>query len=288
MDGHAGPVTGQAAIDWGAPWYQPWRDSGERVAGRWEAGLPLPDALNREAGSPVRFVAQQELVPGEPYERHIFRSGDCPTRDNLHDFFNGLCWLLLPEAKKQLNRLQASQIDSAGPGAARGAVRDAITVLDENGALLHAPAPVWEALLAREWRRLFVDLRPLWAQARLLVFGHALLEKLAGPRKALTAHVLRSPAPDLAGEELDRWLAGQLTAEHLAGKPFTPLPVLGVPGWWPENQNFSFYDDSFVFRPAGRRQIQNNSDAANPPLICRGPASSVRRGELQSPTSENS
>ena len=32
---------------------------------------------------------------------------------------------------------------------------------------------------------------------------------------------------------VDRWLAGQLTAERLAAKPFTPLPVLGIPGWWP-------------------------------------------------------
>ena len=58
-------------------------------------------------------------------------------------------------------------------------MRDAITVFDENGALLDAPPALWEALLARDWPRLFVDLRPLWAQARLVIFGHALLEKLA-------------------------------------------------------------------------------------------------------------
>jgi len=39
------------------------------------------------------------------------------------------------------------------------------------------------------------------------------------------------------------------TEAWLAGKPFTPLPVLGVPGWWAGNENFSFYDDSLVFRP---------------------------------------
>jgi hypothetical protein len=49
--------------------------------------------------------------------------------------------------------------------------------------------------------------------------------------------------------ELDAWVAADLSAAKLATKPFVPLPVLGVPGWWPENENFSFYDDSLVFRP---------------------------------------
>jgi hypothetical protein len=53
--------------------------------------------------------------------------------------------------------------------------------------------------------------------------------------------------------EVDRWLAGQLTAARLAGKPFTPLPLLGTPGWWPGNRSFSFYDDALVFRTAGRK-----------------------------------
>ena len=29
-----------------------------------------------------------------------------------------------------------------------------------------------------------------------------------------------------------------------------PLPVLGIPGWWPENEKEDFYDDAAVFRPA--------------------------------------
>ncbi|HQX67511.1 MAG TPA: DUF3025 domain-containing protein, partial [Ottowia sp.] len=28
-----------------------------------------------------------------------------------------------------------------------------------------------------------------------------------------------------------------------------PLPLLGVPGWWPANQAPAFYDDAEVFRP---------------------------------------
>jgi len=45
--------------------------------------------------------------------------------------------------------------------------------------------------VAKDWQRLFVDLRPLWCQAHLVLFGHALLEKLVVPRKSITAHVYR-------------------------------------------------------------------------------------------------
>ena len=252
-------------LDWEAPWYRPWRDQGRRVLDRAAGGLPLHEALNGQ-GAPVRFVAASALPPGEAYECFVFERGACPTRANPHDFFNGLCWLGLPATKRRLNELQAAQIERAGVGAVRGRVRDAITIFDENGAVLAAPAALWEALLARQWRRLFVDLRPLWGETRLTIVGHALLEQLAQPRKDLTAHVLALPAPTGAMPELDRWLGGQLTSERLAAKPFTPLPVLGVPGWCTGNANFSFYDDSFVFRGPGVRKPTTSAppDASRP------------------------
>jgi len=49
--------------------------------------------------------------------------------------------------------------------------------------------------------------------------------------------------------EWDHWLAQDLQPEKLAQKPFLPTPVLGIPGWWPENQNPAFYADAQVFRP---------------------------------------
>src|ERR1044072_318265 len=94
---------------------------------------------------------------------------------------------------RPVDGLQAAEIERAGIGATRGPWRDALTLFDENGAVLDAPQALWAALLARDWQRLFVRGRALWREARLLVFGHALLEKLVAPRKALTAHVLWSP-----------------------------------------------------------------------------------------------
>lgn len=237
------------AIDWEQPWLDLWREPGQRVMRAVLAGAALPDALNRERAAPVRFVPQSDLPPGEVYERYIFNSGQCPTREGLHDFFNGLCWMRFPETKKRLNQLQAAEIAAAGVAPLRGPVRDALTVFDENAAFLLAPQPLWDALIARDWQQLFIGLRPLWADAQLVLFGHALLEKLVFPRKPITAHVYRAQSAINSIADLDAWVAGDLSAAKLAAKPFTPLPVLGVPGWWAENEDFSFYDDSLVFRP---------------------------------------
>jgi hypothetical protein len=62
----------------------------------------------------------------------------------------------------------------------------------------------------------------------------------------------------------DAWLARRCTAEVLAGKPFTPLPVLGIPGWWSGNENFSFYDDSLVFRPRKTTEPITTTTSAGP------------------------
>ena len=246
-------------IAWAHPWYAPWRQPGEAIATRVAAGAAQHEALNAFA-APVRFVPQEQLC-GAAYEQFIHATRQCPVRPGLHDFFNGLVWLRFPRAKSALNALQAQHIARDGIAARRGPVRDAITVFDENGALLCAPPALWEALVARDWRRLFVDLRPLWHEAHLWIFGHALLEQLAAPRKGLTAHVWRGDAVLDSQAAADAWLATRCVEEVLASKPFTPLPVLGVPGWWPENENFSFYDDSLVFRP---RKTQNPEQQQRP------------------------
>jgi hypothetical protein len=54
--------------------------------------------------------------------------------------------------------------------------------------------------------------------------------------------------PSRSLPDIDAWLAAELSAELLAAKPFAHLPVLGVPGWWAENDDSAFYADSSVFR----------------------------------------
>jgi Protein of unknown function (DUF3025) len=236
------------AIDWNAPWLQPWRVPGEALAQQVLNGLSVAQALNATQLAPKRFIPQAELPAGVAYEQHIFAAGGVPTRDGLHDFFNGLVWLRFPRTKLHLNALQAAQIAHSGIQPVRGPARDALTVFDENAALLQAPDALWNALLAKDWQAVFVTLRPLWQEARLLLFGHALMEKLVAPRKPITAHVYRVHTPSRALADIDAWLAAELSAEQLARKPFAHLPVLGVPGWWVENAEPAFYADASVFR----------------------------------------
>ena len=255
-----------AGIDWQRPWLAHWR----------EQGLPLqasPDwlvAINQIAavrgltnprGLPLRFVAQHVLPPDTGYEAFIYEHGQIPTRDNLHDFFNGLAWLRFPQIKRTLNALQAAEIQRrlSMPSAegSRGRQRDAATLFDENAALFICSDPALiEALRAHDWQSLFqVRAGDFGRCCEVELFGHALLEKLVQPYKAITAHAwvmtVESSWFELQDAvkcaDIDTRLATQLQAGFTSAD-FTPLPMLGVPNWWPE-QDAAFYKDASVFRP---------------------------------------
>ena len=259
-EGFAGAVL--AEIDWSQPWFAPWRELGEPTARQALLKQSVAEALNANANTTcaglalgvvneVQFVPQSALPDGQAYEDFIFKTAQVPTRDGLHDFFNGLCWHRFPLAKRRLNQLQALEIEAQGIRHTRGPVRDALTLFDENVVLMHAPDAVWAALQARDWLTLFVDLRAQWQHVHVVLFGHALLEKLVTPYKSITGHVYRvdhhvNPHDEAA---LDAWLVQDLQPTKLATKPYEPLPVLGVPGWWPANAERAYYEDTQVFRP---------------------------------------
>jgi Protein of unknown function (DUF3025) len=240
-----------------APWLSPYRDEVERltacannatsIATRLNLALAEQAPVNLSAGR-LRFVPQLDLPEREAYEAFIARTACVPTRDNLHDLFNGLVWLKFPQLKRRLNELQAQQLQLDGVMSTRGAVRDALTLFDENAAVLQAPSVITEALRVRDWQALFVTHRGAWTDASLTLFGHALMEKLTQPRKAMTAHVWVIPER----VDLQTHLLNVLTPALLASKPHFPLPVLGVPGWCAANEDVRYYEDIQVFRPLNR------------------------------------
>jgi hypothetical protein len=231
-----------------APWLLPYLPLAQQIfhAANSQSVVAALNASRGENPAVPRFVEHSELPADEPYESFVARTARVPTRENLHDLFNGLMWLTYPQTKRRLNVLQAEQIALRGASGPRGSLRDALTVFDENAVVLHAPASLVDALRQHDWNTLFVARRGEWQSARLMIFGHALMEKLMQPRKAITGHVW------VTEELTDAGLASSLTTDRLRAKVFLPLPVLGVPGWWDANTEPRFYDDVDVFRPARR------------------------------------
>ena len=239
-----------ASIDWTRPWLAPYRAHGEIACAAVLGGASVAQALNALAAQQplvlaagtLQFVPQAELPPGEAYESFIFRTAGVPTRDHLHDFFNGLVWLTEPALKQRLNEVHAQVLAAEGVQPRRSPARNALTLADESGALLEAPPDAVELLRSRRWRELLVEQRARWlpgGDIRLRLIGHALMEQLVQPYKGITAHVW-------PGGSARALAAG---ASALQPRPFLPLPVLGVPRWWPANAEATFYDDAAVFRP---------------------------------------
>ena len=251
-------------IDWHRPWLAPLRPVAELVlqAPTWRDGLNQQAAirdLKNHLSLPIQFVPQSALPEGMAYESFISATGCVPTRDNLHDFFNALVWLTFPRIKVRLNALQSAEITrrATSPQVTRGKIRDAATIFDENAVLLLSADPdIGVALRAHDWQQLFLNQRHLFgSHTRVYLFGHALMEKLVEPYKAITGHTwVMNVMPDilrLDTADLQRWIDGEMDArlqEGLSTAEFAHLPVLGVPGWW-SSQDEAFYADKAVFRP---------------------------------------
>lgn len=260
-----------ARIDWSRPWLASVRAIGEVIA-------QVPDwrqELNRRAvelglhnhrGLAIHFVPQADLPPDTAYETFISNTGCVPTRDNLHDFFNALVWLTFPQIKIQLNALQAREIERLAAECAlapRGKLRDAATIFDENAVLLvTSNHDLVDALRAHEWEDVFMLRRAEFVRdCSVFLFGHALMEKLVAPYKAITGHAWivapDIPAAGLALAEQCNWIdtaVAQQLAHGLSTADFSPLPVLGVPGWWMDQDN-DFYRDTTVFRAKRRGSV---------------------------------
>ncbi|MBU0830007.1 MAG: DUF3025 domain-containing protein, partial [Gammaproteobacteria bacterium] len=101
-------------LDWRAPWLEPYEEFGRASLRAALAQRSVSAGLNAASAAAIAFVPQSELPPSTAYEQFIFDTRTVPTRDNLHDFFNGLVWLQFPETKRRLNQLQAQAIAADG------------------------------------------------------------------------------------------------------------------------------------------------------------------------------
>ena len=277
------------------------------VLSRWlpDEELLLPSRLNSMAehldpsidsrpatadGAGIRFTACAGTAKRSAldYERGIHDTGIVPLRgDNWPDAFNALCWIAFPALKRSLNALHTAHAEAAT--ATRGAMRDALTLLDESGVLVLCADPELAVLLReRRWQRLFSGHRNDVADSmRFLVCGHALFDKLRRPYKALTGRALIIAAPvavlrcDIDRQRRYADAAAAATLDALSSPVSTaspaktvPLPIAGIPGWMLGNDDEAFYDDTAVFRPAQSSIAEGSSATVAQSACAPAPSSS--------------
>ena len=199
------------------------------------------------------------------YEQRIGRNGEIAMRPGQwHDLFNVCMWALWPATKAALNRRHCDAL-AVEAGSRRSPARDALTAFDEDGIVIAVADPALANLVRGfRWRELFVDRRARLADAfQPFVFGHGLCEKLLAPFVGLTAKALLVPV-DAGFARLPmtrRCALLDAVVARLIGDParfasttdLSPLPVLGLPNWWPGNEDPGFYDDANYFRVGRRR-----------------------------------
>ncbi len=256
--------------------FAPLRSLAEATPG---ACWPTPHELSRLAnargvrsggGHALRF----DLLPGLPapgaadYELRIHNEGVVPLRGaNWHDLFNALVWLAFPRTKAALNHAHAAELRAhcGGVSKVRSARRDALTLFDESGVLvLSSSAAVLAGLRAFEWQRVFWQEREaLMGSTRFVIFGHALYEKALSPYVGMSGHALLLHTPCACAALDDAALlvhADGLAAQALhtaitQPRDLSPLPVLGVPGWYETNKEAVFYANTDYFRPRRTRVL---------------------------------
>ena len=246
-----------------SPMFAPLRGIGDALAGKvW----PPPARLNTLAreravvsggGQPLCFETLTQPTAAADYESRIHDDGVVPLRaDNWHDLFNAAAWLAFPRTKAVLNRAHVAALQ-VQQGAVRSPRRDALTLFDESGVLvLSRSRRVLDDIRAFAWQRLFWDRREeLLASTRFAVFGHALFEKALSPYVGMTGHALLIETTDrTAGDDLDVVAADAVLGSITQPRDLSPLPVLGVPGWWDANRNAAFYANTAYFRPGRSRE----------------------------------
>lgn len=266
-----------------SPFFAPLRPAASRLP---TIGWPDPELLSGLAddgdrrvvnaqGLRVRFVAQaprsKDFAAG--FEQRAFLRGEVQVRPfDWHDLFNALVWMSFPTTKAAINARHFELLSARSRGN-RPPQRDALTLFDEDGVVVLSSDPaLLDLVRAFRWKELFwVRRDEVKAHMRFLVFGHALYQKALKPFVGLTGKgvLLRTSDvfPDLAGtaqlKEVDRLLAAHVwdRARLCRGRDLSPLPVLGVPGWWAENESGSFYDNAAYFRP-GRAMADVRNQAA--------------------------
>lgn len=217
--------------------------------------------LARERNIDLSFVAAPEQkISAVDYEARIVNQREVIVAEHWHDRLNACIWLTFPKTKRTISKLHVEL--GAGENNRRPRRRDVLTLFDESGVLLFCEPSLcaeFERLnQAHQWSTMFVDRRDDWlAQVKPILFGHGALEQLATNwHRGLTVKAQWVPiSNDASLEAIDAFVSSQIAngAMLRENERRIPLPLLGVPRWFAENEMPTCYDDVGVFRPARDR-----------------------------------
>jgi hypothetical protein len=215
------------------------------------------NALARSLSIDMLFVpAPEARVSAVEYETRIAVNHELITTNNWHDLFNACVWLTFPRTKRAISELHVSL--GAGINNCRPRRRDVLTLFDESGIILLCEermcAELEQLNMQHQWSALFVDRRALWkAEIKPILFGHGALEQLATDwHRGLTVKSQwLALSAKTALDEVDQLMAERLMQHHMLREDERriPLPLLGIPGWFAENENPDCYTDASIFRP---------------------------------------
>jgi len=224
----------------------------------------------------MRFVEQKtgKVAFEMQYEPLCYLKGEVQTRkNNWHDLFNALVWMTFPKAKAAINArhykaLMTMQVEKTSQ---RGAVRDMNTLFDEYGVVVVCASPALSVLLLNfKWKELFWEKRKqVQSSMGFYLFGHGLYQKALQPYIGLTGQGLVLSVdsaffdmpPRLQKVHVDNSVADYINnpTHCVSTRELTPVPLLGIPDWAPENNCPDFYDNTHYFRPARRGPIDCSS-----------------------------
>jgi hypothetical protein len=208
----------------------------------------------------IEFVRQlpkkQVVASTNQYEAMIYLKQQVQTRtQNWHDFFNAVIWRIFPKTKQQINYHQHLTLNYRHQNKIqqRLPIENFLTHFDECGLIILSTNTRWFNLIrSHAWEEIFWHKRSaLQQEVRFITFGHSIYEKGIKPYLGLTAKAVFINLPvDSPLDYIDYTLGNLLKNNNspIYQQKLQPVPLLGIPGWYSDNQKQSFYNNTKYFR----------------------------------------
>lgn len=217
----------------------------------------------------IAFVLQDF---SKSFENTAFTHRQIMTRpENWHDLFNNLSWIIWPKTKWHIIQRYFSE-EKIRNTQNRNQTQSFLAQLDECGFIVISADPMVAHLsFQHEWLELFYHQKNRLESIEAFVFGHGLMEKGLNPYVGMTGKAVfigvKQTYFELSLQERlsfsDHILSEFISVASNCNDPkaLQPFPFLGLPKWWPGNEEIGFFENASYFRPM--RNIRAESFVLN-------------------------